>query len=1179
MNIFIHYKGIGIRLVPLMPPQTVPRSYWLAMKLTALFILGFFFVVSAEVKGQRVSIDVKEATLSSVLLKISNQSEINFVYKQEVLQQANPVTMTVRNKEIEQLLPELFKGQPLTYSVKGKTVTIHPKTENKNPALIESILQTSIKGRVTDSLGNPLAGVTVQVKGTNLKVATNTDGRYEISSVPENAALTFSMLGYQFHEVPANRSEINVRMIQGFIEIKAVQITLNTGYQNIPKERATGSFVHIDNELLNRRVSTNVLERLDGVASGLIFNRNLSGQPNMNESAISIRGRSTIFANPNPLIILDNFPYEGNINNINPNDIESVTLLKDAAAASLWGTNSGNGVIVITTKKGALNQRTKINVTTSTNILNKPDLYYLPQLTSSQVIDVEKFLYENGQYNSLFTNFSRPYISPVVEILRAESDPAIAESRIAPYRKIDNRSDLDKYVYRQSINQQHAFSLSGGGQTNQYYLSVGYDENKGNMVNNMHKRLTISARNSFTFFDDKLGLSSGLIFTNTNDSKTISNANPMLISSRPYERLVNDKGYPIPVNYQYRSNYIDTVGQGLLLDWNFRPLEELHNSNNRSIQADFRINTELEFRIVEGITVKGLYQYSKGMTEDRNVYDVNSFLTRNLINQYSQIDYSNGNVTRPIPLGDILDARYTLLNSHQFRLQSDINKTINDNHNIAGIVGYERRSFATANNPQVRLYGYNPDTEASALIDFTEQYPMYSGFQNRIPQSSLGGSRFSTADNNVSYYGNANYTYANRYMLSGSARLDQSNIFGVNTNQKGVPLWSIGGAWNIHEENFYNFSTLEYLKLRTTYGYNGNVDKSTSAYVTSSVTQNNYFGMPTLMIINPPNPELRWEKIQIMNFGLDFGTKEARINGSIEFFSKKGKDLIGDAPIALQNGITRFRGNVADISGQGIDALLNTINLKGSLKWHTALLYNYTKDKVVEYKLPLNRVYDALSNLSLSPVNGKPLYSMYSYKWAGLDKNGNPQGLIDGQPSNTYSPFFQSNDFEIVNYHGSAQPIHFGSVRNTFDYRGIELSFNVLYKMGYYYREGLTQNTNPFNGYSVYPNFDNRWKSPGDELLTNVPSLIGIANTSRQTFYELSELHVHRGDHIRLQDIQLSYELGAHTKNWGINSVRLFFYANNIGILWKASKGKVDPDFSISIPNPRSYAIGISFNI
>lgn len=1164
MNYDCYSKRVGLHFTRLLR----------IMKLTLFLIVLFSIKVSAGAYSQQISLTLKDASLKTAITELRKQSKYDFIYDDQYIGKSNPISIHIDKATMEEALRMVFREQPFTYEIYNNAVIIQPK-QGINELVTNTRQQSTTRGRVTDTLGNPMQGVSVFLKGTNRGTTTDQSGNYETQNVPNNAILVFRQLGFQTIEIPANRSEINVVMRVVTTEIKEVAI-LNTGYQSIPQERATGSFVQIDNELLNRKVSTHVLDRLDGVTSGLIFNKNRSTV--QNHSSVAIRGRSTIFANPEPLIVLDNFPYEGNIDNINPNDIESVTILKDAAAASIWGAYSGNGVIVITTKKGTRNQKTKVDAHTSVNVIDKPNLYYLPQLTSGQVIEVEKFLYERGFYNASFTSTLRPYISPVVEILRANPDPAVAESLIAPYRDIDNRADMEKYVYRQSINQQHSLSLSGGGMHNQYFMSVGYDQNKGNRVGEQYNRLNINARNTFYLLDDKIKLSSGLLLTTSNTSRTGSSGYSLqTLSARPYELLADEQGNPLAVNLKYRTHYIDTVGQGLLLDWNFRPLDEIRNTNNQSRLTDYRLSTDLEYNIVSGLSVKGLYQFSKGVTNTADLYDIDSYYTRDLINQFSQVNYGNGAVTRPIPIGDILDEQYGSLHSHQFRMQANLNKTFSEAHRVDAIAGYEIRSTRIKNAPQQRLYGYNQETETSILVDVLGLYPLYYGTSTRLPGNS--GVRSSNVDNNISYYTNANYTYAGRYILSGSARLDQSNIFGVNTNQKGVPLWSIGGAWNIHEEAFYNVSALSNLKLRITYGYNGNVDKSTSAFVTAGVAQVNFFGSPTMRIINPPNPDLRWEQIGILNTGLDFKLTGGRVHGSMEYYTKKGKDLMGNMPYAPQTGIIQFRGNVADIKGNGIDLILHTENLTGRFKWNTSLLYSYTQNKIVDYKMPIPSATQVVSPTSINPVNGKPLYGIYSYKWAGLDNAGNPQGLLEGSPSNNYAAIMQTVDYmDVVKFHGSADPIHFGSFRNTFQYNGLNLSVNILYKLDYYFRENLISNT-PFFNFPVYPDFDNRWINPGDEQHTSVPSLVYPNNTTRSVFYQQSELHIHRGDHIRLQDIQLSYHLGRYTKQWGINNTRLFFYANNIGILWKANKGNIDPDFISAMPNPRSYAMGLSFNL
>ena len=254
--------------------------------------------------------------------------------------------------------------------------------------------QTILKGRIisaTDSL--PLPGASIRIQGNNTGQSTAADGSFSIS-INEDNVLHVSYLGYQSREINLRLQHDNPLLILlQENENRLSEVVVSTGYQSLPKERATGSFVQVDNELLNRRVSTDVLSRLEDAVPGLVFNR-------QGDSRISIRGQSTISANAEPLIVLDNFPYEGDINSINPNDIESITVLKDAAAASIWGARAGNGVIVINTKKGRYKQALKVAVNSSVNIGARPDLFYEPKISSSDYIAMEQLLFSRGFYKA-----------------------------------------------------------------------------------------------------------------------------------------------------------------------------------------------------------------------------------------------------------------------------------------------------------------------------------------------------------------------------------------------------------------------------------------------------------------------------------------------------------------------------------------------------------------------------------------------------------------------------------------------------------------------------------------------------------------------------------------------------------------------------------------------------------
>lgn len=477
-------------------------------------------------------------------------------------------------------------------------------------------------GRVISSPGElPLAAATIRIKGGTLSTHTNNLGEFTLSPKNHTGIITVSFIGYRTIHVNYSAQKLNLGDIileQEKGELDEVKV-VSTGYQSLPKERATGSFVQIDNSLLNRSVTTNILDRLDGVTSGLVFN-NKNPQDVNSGAAISIRGRSTLFANADPLVILDNFPYDGDLNNINPNDIESVTVLKDAAAASAWGTRSGNGVIVITTKKGKFNAAPTVGFNANTTIGEKPDLYYSPQLGSSEFIDVQQFLYGKGAYNNDISN-GYSALSPAVELFRNSTDPNY-QSKLDALRTYDLRDQLTKYFYRPSVNQQYQANISGGSSTQKYFVSAGYDRNLPGNVSNSYDRVTLNVSNTYSFLANKLELSSNIIYTGsksvTGQSYTFSN---------PYDQIADANGNPLVVANNLRVSYAETAGNGKLLNWLYKPLDELnnrYNSTNTNL-TDYRINLSLSYKILDGLKASILYNYQKGISDRNTLFDIDSF--------------------------------------------------------------------------------------------------------------------------------------------------------------------------------------------------------------------------------------------------------------------------------------------------------------------------------------------------------------------------------------------------------------------------------------------------------------------------------------------------------------------------------------------------------------------------
>jgi TonB-linked SusC/RagA family outer membrane protein len=1036
----------------------------------------------------------------------------------------------------------------------------------------------TLTGRIIDSSDSkPLKGATIKTKLQEAKTSTGESGEFTLITNETNGILVISYLGYKTVEIPFNSIEkgpFNIMLSADYNALKEVSI-VSTGYQTLPKERATGSFVQIDNELLNRSVSTNILDRLNGVTSGVIFNNN--GNQQFGQADIEIRGRATLFSNPNPLIIIDNFPYGGDVANINPNDIESITVLKDAAAASAWGARSGNGVIVITTKKGRLNSAPAVSFNANTTVGAKPNLYYTPQLTSAQYIGVEQFLFNQGAYDFSISN-GYSALSPAVEIFSAKRNGTISVAdSLAAINKLkgyDSRQQILKYYYRPIVDQQYQASISGGSATQKYFVSAGYDKNLNSYVNSSYDRVSLNASNTYYFLKNKLEFFSNIIYTasTTKSGPVVSN------TLYPYDQLADASGNPLVIANTLRLSYAGTAGNGQLLNWLYKPLDELNNgySGTTTSLTDYRINLSLTYKIFPGLKALALYNYEKGVTESDNLNELQSYYTRNLINTYTQIDPVTGAVTHPIPVGDILYTNLTNISSNNGRFQLNYDN-VWGKHAVSAIAGTEIKDYTTFNSTN-GLYGYNPKTaiNQNAAVNYTTYYPNFYGYNtSQIPTNTT---ELGTDNRFFSYYFNGSYTYDDKYIASLSARRDESNLFGVTTNQKGIPLWSAGLAWVINKENFYKSGWLPQLKLRATYGYTGNVNTNLSAYLTASpgLTSQTY-NAPYSQIVNPPNPSLQWEKDQNINIGLDFATKDNRLTGSVDYWRKNGMDLIGNSPIAPQTGITLYTGNSANTSTKGVDVQLNSINLDGKLKWLTTLLYNHVQSLVTDYKVSNGTNYNVVSANYNNPLQGYPYYAIFSFKYAGLTATGDPQGYLNGAVSTDYTGIANSINRSDLVYSGSATPTSFGSLRNTFAYNAFDLSFNIIYKFGYYFRRSSLNNDELYStggGNYQMSDYDNRWQKPGDELHTNVPALIYPSSTYRTALYTYSNVLVENAANIRLQDLRLGYTLSKDL-HLPFRNLNVFTYINNIGILWRANKYHIDPDYPTGIPVPRTIAFGI----
>lgn len=1160
----------------------ISTYYGLIMRLTLLMVIIFSLQVSANTLAQQINLDVKNQPLASVLRELRKQSGYAFIYNEKHLTDAKPVTVKLQNRDILDVLPLIFDNQPLEYTIKDKVINISPKKPMGGIATAEEeqpIQQQPIRGRVTDSDGQPLAGATIRIKGTAVSFTTDKDGYFEIPYTYREGTLQISYVGYIPVEV-ATRQASRIALAEYQSSVGDINIAVSTGYQTLPAERVTGSFAQVDNELFNRQVSTDVISRLKAIAPSILFDER-SGSPKL-----TIRGMSTIFGNADPLIVVDGFVYDGDIQNINPNDVENIDILRDAAAASIWGVRASNGVIVISTKSGKTNQPMQVEVGSNVTFVGKPDLFYQPRMTPSDMVDVEIMLFNNNHYNTELDDiYTYPYLTPVVEILAAQRAGTITEAeatrQINIYRNQNVWNDIDRYLYQTGINQQHNLNLKGGTERHRYYFSAGYDNNKSNQIANGFNRLTLNAQQIFNPLKN-LEITTGITYT---QSKNVINGSAEGINTfKNYNvRLVDDQGNHLPVGTNYRTSFVNSVENDGLLNWQFVPLDELNLQDNTAKLMENRLKGGIKYTIIPGLSAESSYQYQRQNTNGRYLTNADSYYTRDQINRFTSITPQG--VKHNIPLGSIVNFSNRVQQSHTGRFQINYNQSF-DKHSIAAIGGFEVRQM-TIDSDSHRLYGYDELTGVSGAVNYDVGYTPYPiGFTTFIPR---GQGVTGIIDRFRSWYGNVSYTYNDRYTLSGSARVDQSNLFGVDANQRSVPLWSIGGKYSLDKEDFYQWDAVPSLKLRATYGYNGNLDNSITAYTTATVGNSFYHpSQRQAYILTPPNSNLQWERTGIFNLGIDFATKHNRISGSLDYFTKKNNDLIGEVIVDPTTGFETYRGNFANTKGKGLDILLNTINIQNTIfSWSSQFLYSYAIDEVSKYDIDptANQLYtdQSISRFApdYTPVVGKPLFGVYSHDWAGLDPDtGSPRGYLEGELSMDYTAINRAiadDPVEMLNYHGRALPPHFGAVRNTFSYRDISLSFNIAYRFGYSFRRSSLSYISLFS-YNGHSDYTLRWQQAGDELTTDVPSMIYPANANRDTFYSRSEVLIERGDHIRLQDVNLTYHFRklAAIQNI-VNDAALFFYANNLGLLWKANDKGIDPDFPTNKPI-RTFAVGLRTN-
>ncbi|MFC5682388.1 SusC/RagA family TonB-linked outer membrane protein [Flavobacterium sp. MAHUQ-51] len=1170
-------------------------------------ILSIFFAhIASFALGQKVNVNIKNEPISSVFKKISKQTKLEFFYSETVFDSSKKVSVSANNIEAMSLIGQIIGNKYKAELVDKNRILIvlnNSTTNAISKPTAKSVVAAKVTGVVKNAKGEALIGATVWCRGTRFGSITDAEGKFEVEA-KKGDVLVIDYVGYERKEITITDESKYLEVVMVFAVSKLDEVkVVSTGYQKIDNERSTGSVSVVTAKDLEKIPVSNVMHQLEGQVSGLavdildsdntfVYGRVFGDGAGSTSYNFRIRGQSTYRSNGMPLIVLDGTPTELDIRTLNPADIEKITFLKDAAAASIYGVRSANGVMVIETKKGKLG-KSRISVAQNYSISAKPNLASLPLMNSSQVLNLEQELVDKGlafDPNSAFNLFSAIPISQGMEIMFQEKRGTItAAEKNAKLDILRNRSNYDqiqKYLIQPAESSNYNISLSGGKDDYSYFTSAAFSKEKPNSVGDEGKRMTFTVNQDFKLFKSlKLSTSlKGSFFNYLQNGLGLSPLNASLTTLLPYDQLVDDNGKSVDYfRTFYSKNSLDLQSKGYL-PWTYNFIDELKNSNKETKENNYSANIALTLPLFKGLEAVGTYYIENSDLTNTNIYNDKMYYTRDLINLATYLNPNTNALTFGLPKGGIYQSTENTRSSYTARGQLNYDLLIADKHKIDALGGVELRQVREQISGRT-LYGYNENTQTSIDIPSINYTSVY-GFSSSM---SYGNTQKDQRRRFLSYYSNAAYSFDNKYVISGSVRLDDYNNFGVDKSLRRTPLWSTGAKWNVFKEAFMNkASFVSNLSLRLSYGYNGNISLTTYPFTNISLAAtDSYSQLPFAFISAAANPTLRWEKTGVFNVGVDFGFFNSRLNGSFEYYKKNSKDLIQEFPVSPfyglpNNSLTR---NTATLVGHGIDLNLNGVLVRNNdFGVDLNLVTSYNTNEVTDSRYTSYTSY-LNGTGSTPPIVGYGLNSIFAFRSAGLDANGRTQ-IYDKQ-GNIVAYNKILTDIEDMKYMGTSTPQYYGSISSNIRFHKLSLYLLATYKLDYVLFKPTFQTYvdryGSFSKYDLNQDIDNRWRVPGDEAKTTIPGVQGMSGYSHGRYY-FSDNRVIDGDHIRFREISLKYDLSSYLKKTFINNASLTFAARNLGIIWRKNKDNIDPDFlpytggTIKLPPVGMYTLGLNVN-
>lgn len=1191
------------------PPGCIHRLI-LTMKLTTLILIIAIIQVSASTYAQQVSLSEKNASLELVFYKIRAQTGYDILFTTSLLKDSKPVTIKVTNGNLNDVLKQVFKGQPLEYSIDDKSVVVSEKQKTVLEKLTDLFAAPiDIRGRViSDSTGTPLVGATVVAIKSKRTAVTDNNGMFSLSNEEPGAVLEISFIGYTTQRVTitsANAANISIAMKALTSNLQEVTVVSN-GYQTFAKERSAGSFAKPDMTVINNRsTSMNILQRLDGLVPGLTVNN----APGQTASPFIIRGLTSASISSSPLYVVDGIPTAevnesplSGINSINPQDIANIDVLKDATAASIWGSRAANGVIVITTKRGLRGEKVKLTYDAFVNFQGKPDLNYFPVLNSQQFIQAARETFDPiaFPYATITLPNAGAGLAPHEVILYNENlgkiTAAQAIGSLDSLAAINNNKQIKDLFYRNAMLMNHTLSVSGGQKNYAFYSSLAYTDTRSNSPGQNNNTYKINLRQDFNV-SQRIRL--GLITDLTNN-----------VSSSPRNIAVTNQFYPYQLFQDNAGNnismpYMTSLPEAVRLDYetrsrinlNYNPLDEVNYGYSKADLLVSRNIFNVGVKLIDGLNFNGTYGFTKTSNRTREYDDRNSYRVRA---QTAQFTVAPTAASTPVYSLPNTGGNYQVTNVNQrnwtVRNQLDYNKNWNNGmHQLTLLAGQEvQEQFTVTNLSSIK--GWDPLLQTGGLVDYKA---LNAGLANPVWPGILGLNLSQLNDlifqqgevlsRFVSYFGNVGYTFNRKYTVNGSYRIDKSNVFGSDKAAQTKPVWSVGGKWAMSEERFVkNVTWINNLALRATYGISGNapLPGTAASYDIISGTSNAFlYNGRGLQIATPANRALTWEGTTTINLGVDFAILNNRLSAALDVYQKKTEGLLGFLPTNSFTGYPSIYGNLGDLQNKGIELSLTAVNIRNQdFTWSITLNGAYNKNLITSLNQVTTPVSTGGGRVAQRFTAGYDAYALFAYENAGLDNVGDPQiRLANG----TVTKALNASKPDDIKFMGSTQPKWSGGLSNNFTYKSFGLNLNAVFNLGHVMRRDVDKfysgrlshfpNSNGFNTGNVHADFLDRWRQPGDELTTNIPSFVANSTTSARrdiNYYTLSDINVISASFVKMRDVALTYSLPQQIiKKIHAEGVTLRAQVSNF-MLWKANKDGIDPEFQNGFDGYRTLPTG-----